>query len=213
MEISLITTREMTRITALVSCGGLIKCAGSCFTLDDMNTVLVINGEEWWWWCERWGWKWEEETWQRRQISFSPMLGTRSERAGGKKRMRHTSELIAVPAAKCGHICFVECKAKKKRLHDYNAITFWLEILDGTAKEAVFLSTAGLITAIEENKKKDLAQVRKLSFVQLFLLMVHFEDSQNPRGGQKPHHNLIPQKTDVLRTCGSWELATWGSYC
>lgn len=30
-----------------------------------------------------------------------------------KKSVKHASELIAVPAAKCGHICFVECKATK----------------------------------------------------------------------------------------------------
>lgn len=47
MGISLITAREMTRITVPVSRGGVIKYAGSCFILDDMNTVLVINGEEW----------------------------------------------------------------------------------------------------------------------------------------------------------------------
>lgn len=29
-----------------VSCGEIIKCAGSCFILDDMNTVLVINVKE-----------------------------------------------------------------------------------------------------------------------------------------------------------------------
>ena len=53
----------------------------------------------------------------------------------------HTSELIAVPAAKCGHICFVEREAK--RLRDYNAITYWLEALDGTGKEAVVLAEGG----------------------------------------------------------------------
>lgn len=88
---------------------------------------------------ERWERKWEEETWQRRQISFSPMLGHGSERGKKKKKKHvHTSELIAVPAAKCGHISFVEFKAK--RLHDYNAITYWLEILNGSAKEAVVLA-------------------------------------------------------------------------
>ena len=33
------------------SCGGPIKCAGSCFIFDDMNPVLVINGGGWWRLC------------------------------------------------------------------------------------------------------------------------------------------------------------------
>lgn len=51
-----------------------------------------------------------EETQQRKQISFPPMLGHGSERV--EKKCLNTLEITAVPAAKCGHICFVVCKSK-----------------------------------------------------------------------------------------------------
>lgn len=47
--------------------------------------------------------------------------------------LRTTSELFMVPAAKRGHVAFIECKTR--RVHDYSAITFWLENLDLNSTE------------------------------------------------------------------------------
>lgn len=57
-----------------------------------------------------------------------------------------------MPAAECG-LC-LDVDYKSRRLYDYNAITYWLGVLGGTAQEAVVLPRGGLITAIEENLKQ-----------------------------------------------------------
>lgn len=123
----------------------------------------------------------------------------RSAQGGGGLRRaedtRTTPELIAVPAAKClTYLLFrMQSKKKKKKPRDYNAITYWLEILSGIAKTQSLWFRLQLITAIKENKNHNAIfsdRVRQLCFV--FVIHSYFEDSQHLRDqtgvkGYKPH--------------------------
>lgn len=104
-----------------------------------------------------------------------------------KKSVKHTSQLIAVPAAKCGHICFVECKAKK---------TPWLQcnhILIRNPWGSLFCLQWAWLQLLRRIKQKITFGATQTALLCLVIFInCSFDDRQHLRGGQKPcNHNLV----------------------